>query len=94
MAGFGSWLLEKQLVDRCMGGWPNGFCVVFVLCQPLRSHYSPIISSLDFTHQFEVVAAPLPAIEEAMLQVTIDYTAKVFHIVRESMLSISYITLN
>ena len=59
MAGFGllrELLLENQLIGGCVDSysWPNGFCVVFVLCQPLRSQWSPIISSLDVTHHFEV----------------------------------------
>jgi len=59
MAGFG--LLRELASKEPAGRWlyglvqlANGFCVVFVLCQPLRSHYSPIILSLNFTHHFEV----------------------------------------
>ena len=58
MAGFGLRELASRepagTVDGCMDlySWPN--FVVFFLCQPLRSQYSPIISSLDFTHHFEV----------------------------------------
>jgi len=48
---------RESVVNRCMGslGWANVFYVVFPYTYHLlRNQYSPIISSLDSTHHFEV----------------------------------------
>jgi len=45
---------QESVINGYMDSYSWVFCVVFAAHQPLRSQYSPILLSVDFTHHFEV----------------------------------------
>jgi len=65
--------------------WPNVFCVVCAAYQPPRSQYSPIISSVDFIHYFEVSEVqPLPTFHPFVSThdtTSICATAQIFYLI-------------